>query len=263
VHTLSGSYWNLGAAEETVFWDWSGYVGRVEWYQPDCPEYGEPGEWEDEDLYVYNPIPLADAGEDYADAGWRETPIGSCGLTMDASGTLNRGFVVHGKPGKPADGSMSVVFISPTEMVVQIRDDARVLGKKSWLTGDHLEVWVGEDSDGSGQCLPDVNPPSQWAIGLSSGSVFPAFGDPPKEALTVERHEAGSHVVRLKVTFGDKPDLVTVVFSDSDDGKKQERLLATSRLHHGETYTLGKVFAIPPDRAVCKIVDGRLDFVDP
>lgn len=266
VHTLSGSYWNLGAAEETVTWDWNEHTGRVEWYQPDCPELGEPGEWEDEDLYVYHPIPLVDSNPEYAAAGWKETQLGSCSLRVDGTGARDHGFIVHGKTSKPADGSMSVLFVSGTEMIVQVTDDARVLGKKSWLHGDHLEVWVGQDVDGTGQCLPDVNPPVQWGIGLSSGSVFPAFGDPPEQALSVERVEAtgpDGDLVRLKITFDTKPDLVTVVFSDSDSGKKPERLLATSRLGHGETMTLGRVFAIPAEKAVCNVLDGKLDFVDP
>ena len=48
---------------------------------------------------------------------------------------------------------------------------------------------------------------------------------------------------------------LTVVYSDSDDGTRQKRLIATSNLEFGRTWTIGSVSPIGPRRAAC-VVDG-------
>ncbi len=258
--TRSGSYWGLGASEETHTWDWRTRQGLVEWYQPECPELGEPGEWEDDELFAYQPIPLVEVDQAYAASGWKDASIGSCGLHLDATDAFMSGFLVHGKPSVLADGSMIVLFVSETTLIVEVRDDSRVLGKKGWVQGDHVQIWTADDPAGSGKCLPEAEPPVQWGVGLSSGSVFPAFGKPPKDALAVERVEAADGAVRLKITFDERPERITVVFSDSDDGASKERLIATSDLEQGQSMTLGKASTLPPGKGLCAVIDGRLDF---
>jgi hypothetical protein len=260
VSTRSGSFWGPGASEETRTWDWRTRQGLVEWYQPECPDLGEPGEWEDDDLLSYQPIPLVEVDPSYAASGWKDAAIGSCGLHVDATGASMSGFIVQGKPSVYADGSMSVLFVSENTLIVEVRDDGLVLGKKGWKQGDHVQIWAGDDPDGDGKCIPETEPPVQWGVGLSSGAVFPAFGKPPKNALAVERVEAADGAVRLKITFDKRPDRITVVFSDSDDGISKERHIATSDLEKGETMTLGKVATLPPGQGICSVVDGRLDF---
>jgi hypothetical protein len=65
----------------------------------------------------------------------------------------------------------------------------------------------------------------------------------------------------MKITFVDEPELITVAFSDSDDGKAVERLVATSALEPGSAATLGRVFSVSSLVASCREVDGRLDLV--
>ncbi len=258
--TRSSSFWVFGASEETHTWDWRTRQGLVEWYQPECPELGEPGEWEDDDLFAYQPIPLVQVDPSYVDSGWKDTAIGTCGLHVDATDASMSGFLVTGKPSVHADGSMSALFVSETVLVVEVRDDSRVLGKKGWQQGDHLQIWVGADPAGTGKCIPETEPPVMWGVGLSSGSVFPASGKPPKSALAVERVEAADGAVRLEITFDTRPGRITVAFSDSDDGTKRERLIATSDLESDQSMTLGKVTTLPPGQGTCAVVDGKLDF---
>jgi hypothetical protein len=261
VSTRSGSFWGPGASEETRTWDWRTRQGLVEWYQPVCPDLGEPGEWEDDDLLAYQPIPLVEVDPAYAASGWKDAAIGSCGLHVDATDASMSGFIVQGKPSVHADGSMSVLFVSQTTLLVEVRDDSLVLGKKGWMQGDHVQIWVGDDPDGDGKCIPGTDPPVQWAVGLSSGSVFPGQGKPPKSALAVERVEAADGAVRLRITFDTRPDLVTVLLSDSDDGIARERHIATSDLDKARAMSLGRVVPLPPGLGTCAVVDGKLDFV--
>jgi hypothetical protein len=55
---------------------------------------------------------------------------------------------------------------------------------------------------------------------------------------------------------------VTLVYSDSDDGRRQERLIATSALEFGHAWTLGEAWAPPPNRVRCEAKDGVLQFQD-
>lgn len=261
--TSTGSYWVLGASEETHSWDWRTRQGLVKWYQPECPELGEPGESELSqipDLFAYQPIPLVTVDPSYALSGWKDTPIGSCGLHADATDDLMSGFLIHGAPSVPADGSMRALFVSETALIIQVEDDSLVQGKKDWIHGDHVQVWVGQDQLGNGKCIPVPGSPVQWGIDLSSGNVFPAFGEPSKNAIAVERVEDTDGTVRLKIVFVDKPGRITVVFSDSDDGESKERLIATSEIEHGNTWTLGKAAALPLGQNTCPVINGRLDF---
>jgi hypothetical protein len=68
----------------------------------------------------------------------------------------------------------------------------------------------------------------------------------------VARSERGA---RFRIVLPGNPTSLTVVYSDSDDGVRQKRLIATSNLVFGRTWTVGSVTAIARQRAVC-VVDG-------
>ena len=54
----------------------------------------------------------------------------------------------------------------------------------------------------------------------------------------------------------DKGDRITIVYSDSDDGRTQKLLIASSELRFGNPLTLGDTFTVGADTARC-IVKGR------
>ena len=64
---------------------------------------------------------------------------------------------------------------------------------------------------------------------------------------------------RLKITLPKGMAAITLVYSDSDDGKKQERLFATSMLVPGKVETLGALLEINPTIAVCRAEGGKLE----
>jgi hypothetical protein len=81
----------------------------------------------------------------------------------------------------------------------------------------------------------------------------------------VERAEAkdaqGQNVLRFKIELPRAYPSLTVVYSDTDDGQKQKRLIATSALKFGDALTLGATKIIPEDRGSCRIADGALEYV--
>ena len=108
------------------------------------------------------------------------------------------------------------------------------------------------------QYLGDPEPPDpnakalQWGIGLD-GQVHKAHGAPASNpTVRVTRTEHGA---RFRIVLPDEGKGLTVVFSDSDDGARQKRLIATSQLEFGRTWTIGSVTPIGAGRATC-VVDG-------
>src|SRR4029079_18878154 len=95
------------------------------------------------------------------------------------------------------------------------------------------------------QANPDANP-LQWAVALD-GRVVRARGTPaadPTARVTVTPGGA-----RFRVVLPDKGASLTVVYSDSDDGIHQKRLIATSLLRYGKAWTIGGVQAVSPRQA--------------
>jgi hypothetical protein len=158
---------------------------------------------------------------------------------------------------------MRAVFTGDNVLVVEIGDDSWVTGSNSWVDDDHLEIWLGEAFEEYGDCIADLPSPVQYGIGLD-GTLYPGFGDPQGgiTAQTVETDVDGRHVVRFKIVFSTPPARITLVYSDSEDGLSQERLLATSRLEYGELVTMGKLAGIPTSMASCEISGDSLEFVD-
>jgi len=75
---------------------------------------------------------------------------------------------------------------------------------------------------------------------------------------TAELEVKGSLVrVRLRLPEG-VWQAITVVYSDSDDGVKQERLLATSQFAFPQAATLGVLHPIDPKQATCVVENGAL-----
>jgi hypothetical protein len=258
----------IAAAAERGTFDWNEFRGRVYWYKPACPAAGgPPGDEEiadpekDPRAYVYDPIPVVAIPKSF---DFKTTPFGSCAPVID--GVDARGFVVHGPAGDAADASMRVVAAESEGSIVlyvEIKDDTIVGPTPKWLFDDHLELWLkDEDPDPSELCVPGAagggaGKLRQWAIRVADGAIFPGL-HAKSDPITVEREGT-----RFRITIASKSiEALTVVYSDSDDGKTQERLIATSKLKFGVAPTLGRLLPIAHKEAVCEVIARKLDRKD-
>lgn len=268
------TWWSRAAkvaiAERGAF-DFLSFRGRARWYRPDCPASGAlpplptadeleiVDRADDPRAYVYDPLPVVDLPDAFRSGGWRDTPLGSCAPVLD--GAAERGFLLAGLADEK-DGSVRVIAAKTkdsksTELYVQVADD-------TLTAADRVDLWVQEDDpDPSEACIPTVagagaGALTTWSVRLDDGKVD-THGSSP--APLVER-VAAANVVRLRVVFT-MPSLqaITVAFSDSDDGKTEERKVATSRLKAGRAATLGRLYDVAPKEAVCTTKDGALDRV--
>ena len=257
----TGGWWTLGLANhEQASWNWKSFSGRVSWSSPRCRADGTaPSDAKDGgSTYEYAYIPeVGNLPPTFRKGGWKKTSLGSCSLNVD---TAHR-FVVHGKRGDAKDASMRVVAASPTEYYVEIRDDHRVVDAEKWIWQDHLEVWTGPRLDYMSHCIAshdDADRLSQWGI-LLDGTVKTGYGQHTASAKA-EVYRAKGVGIRMKITLSKPPRAVTFVYSDSDDGKSQERLVATSDLKYGHAATLGRLKPIDAHRGSCRVTKGRLDW---
>jgi hypothetical protein len=184
--------------------------------------------------------------------GWRTISPGGCSVLID--GRAN-GFVIHGNRGKATDTSLRVVLSREDVLFVEVRDDRWVDAASTWIKEDHVEVWLGEGSvSGYGQhCGGQGAGARQWGIRVADGTVFPGVGS-PAGLSSVESTRTG-HVTRLKIPLSVERSAglgrLTVVYSDSDDGKRQKRLISTSQLEPGRGETLGELWEVDPGQATC------------
>jgi hypothetical protein len=155
---------------------------------------------------------------------------------------------------------MWVVMSSGGVLLVEVTDDRLVPAAKSWVKADHLELWRVSDKTGSGrgsgcfQANPDVKA-LQWGVGLD-GRVYRAHGAPAFDpSVRVTRTESGA---RFRIVLPADGGGLTVVYSDSDDGARQKRLIATSNLRFGRPWTIGGVTPIGPSQATCVVTGGAL-----
>ena len=267
VETSTRSWWGIGVDEGIVEWSWRDFTG---WQSrsiafcrtgpgPDAGlpdeardaatgERGEPVAASDEVI-----IPMITLPPAFVKGGWATTALGACAALVDGKG---RGFTIHGPArGDSADSDMRVVMSSDGVLFVEVTDDRLVPSAKSWVKADHLELWirVGATVHGSDCFQPDPDVKAmQWGIGLG-GEVYKGHGAPAAHpTVRVARSEGGA---RFRIVLPGNPTGLTVVYSDSDDGTRQKRLIATSNLTFGRPWTIGSVTAIGRQRARC-VADG-------
>jgi len=284
------SWWSgstVAAVAERGAFDWLAFRGRARWYRPACPSGGGPPPVIDDDemtivdkpedprAYVYDPLPVVELPAAFRGGDWKTTALGTCAPLLDGVG--ERGFVVFGPPGDGSDASLRVIAArtkdpkSTVELYVEVADDTPVGPSPKWLFDDHLEIWLkDEDPDPSELCLPGAagggaGALRQWAIRLADGKTFPGMhAASSPDPFTIARSEGksvdGRTVVRLKIGIAVTAlEAITVVYSDGDDGKTQERLIATSRLKLGKAPTLGRLWPIESNEAICSVENGALD----
>lgn len=220
-------YFDLVDVEEDI--DWTVPSRRVSGRFQPCVADGE--ETEPLDTVALS-VPKVPASPD-----WPRQGLG-CAARVDSADAT--GLVVWGGPGEAGDASLAAALTPEGELRVEVTDDRIVAKAKKWLNADHLEVWVAPSASWyEPECLPPL-PARQWAV-LLDGTVIPAEGSPPASDLSASVAVDGG-TARFTLRFREAPERLTVVWSDSDDGKRQERLIATSAVKHGVGWTLSETW---------------------
>jgi hypothetical protein len=273
------TFWTLDqeGTSRSADWNHDTFEGYAVWPVPDCdgrrkqkeaarPEGGGGDENPASRSVQSVIIPRLPLPAPFVQDGWRTIALGNCGALVDGDA---HGFAVYGGKGSAADASVRAVVSQEGVLFVEIADDRWTSGGKSWVQEDHLELWMAQPGVSAGDCdAPAGSDPSrQWGIRIADGRVFPAFGAPaPLGGVEVVR---SGRVARARIPIGDwvkgddADNALTVVYSDSDDGLHQKRLIATSKVERGQAGTLGSVRAVDPAHATCVIKGKALQIVRP
>jgi len=194
----------------------------------------------------------------FCDGGWKTTSLGECSTQLDATG--DAGFVIHGEKSTASDTTMKVVA-SGKAIYVEVMDDQLVASASgNWIHGDHLELWVSPEGPPTMQvdCL-DLKAKVkswQWGIDALTGTIHEAHGKPAVKLMAEYVPIEGG--VRFKITLPADANAVTVIYSDSDDGKTQERLVATSDFKFAKVPSMGTLVDIDPSRLECTVAGAHL-----
>ena len=273
------SFWTLDeeATSKSASWNHDTFEGSESWSVPDCVERRKQKEaaardaaagagTEHDSSKTYNAVvvPRVDLPPAFVNDGWRSIALGNCGAFVDGE---EHGFAIYGGKGRAADASLRAVISKDDFLFVEITDDRWTTGGKTWVKEDHIELWLAPPGivafdpncdEPSGPEPPDSS--RQWGIRISDAQVFPGFGSPaPLTGVEVVRN---GHTARARIPVADwlkghgEDASLTVVYSDSDDGLRQKRLIATSQIERGHAISLGHIRSVEPDIATC-VVSGK------
>lgn len=260
-------YWTVGPNTRAETWDWTHLAGHVRWEAPRCEDE------ERVDAFAYDWIPQISVPEAFRKDGWKTTSLGACAVKVDSRAHSKEvpggGFVIHGTAANTEGAHFLALMASPAELYFEVYDPAWVLGGDAWLKDDHLEIWTGDAMGYMDHCL-DSRAPKQWGVSLHDGQVYSAKGSPDPRGLTVERvpvyrggdEDGPIEAIRLKIRFAAAPAALTLVYSDSFEGTRQDRLIATSDLKFGDGATLGQVKVVPAESGRCVVREEALVFED-
>lgn len=234
-------------------WSWDTFSGERSRAISLCTDEGTPDLREEAEPKTIKQVlvPKLALPAAFTSGGWKETSLGACAAKAP--------YFTYGGKGSDDDATLKVVAVSDRELFLEITDDVFTTNEKKWIAGDHLELWLSEESrniteDCAGRRGPEA---VQWAIDVPSGAVRSGQGNRIGRP-TAELEVKGSLVrVRLRLPEG-VWQAITVVYSDSDDGVKQERLLATSQFAFPQAATLGVLHPIDPKQATCVVENGAL-----
>ena len=233
--SFDGSF-ALGPNRQEGGWSFDRFAGATAWYSPPCDRAGDRPLEVEEALQVefsYSAIPAVAMDAAFV-AGWKQTGLGACALTL----------------GTDTDARVRVVAAGATALYVEIEDD-------QVTRGDRLELWLADEAASyMDHCLADEPAGLRaWEIDVRDGRVVAGHGRPAVAGLTVERGEG----LRLRLAPREGFAAVSVVYVDRDDGEAQARRLATSALVPGRRETLGRLETIDAAAASCAVVAGRLE----
>lgn len=235
-------------------WNWESFAGSGAHHNMTCTPDGAPLET---DFQIGDCSEVSDAGSyvlvpKLAAFPEGEFALGSCSALIDSAGI--NGYVVHGSAGDASDASMRVVQAGDGSFVIEVTDDHFVDAASSWVKADHLQFWMS--GGGSGVCGNLDPPPLQFAI-LRDGSILQANGaSVPLPEVTATNRDG---IWQVRLTLSGPPGYFTFVYSDSDDAKSQERLIATSTFRYGKAETMGDAYYVDAAGGACEIRDGRLE----
>ena len=252
-------YWSVSTNNFSTTWDWVRFAGSGSFYAPACNDKGEmPDDPAQGKPYASIFIPRLGLPDGYRTGGFRDTALGACAAEID--GTGQHGYVTFGSTADHAAAWVRAVLSDHDELFVEVHDAHPSGASGRWVADDHLEIWTATVSGGfDNQCIPTKEPPpKQWGIRLADGKVFAGYGSPKPAELTVERAAKDDGLVRFRIGLPHEYQGITVAYSDGD-GRKQQRLFATSIARKGVPETVGAAFDIKADQAVCEVKDGRLE----
>src|SRR5260370_29845855 len=261
----------FGCGYERRDWKWSSFSGSTHWAREAGSGPGSPREKVriETDMfgthrcrsYAYDVIPDVPLDESFLTDSWKSTALGACALDVD--GSESHGFLTYGIHPSREDASFRVV-LSGRHLFIEVSDDVFTGASAAWVNDDHIEVWVGTESDSWFPPLDteleheDQLRPLQWGIRLADAQVVPGAGK-PTFMLDAQRIVVDAHTVRLRIDLPEEFKTITVAYSDSDDGQRQKSLIATSRLVFDVGSSLGRARRIEPARAACAEIRGRLE----
>jgi hypothetical protein len=140
---------------------------------------------------------------------------------------------------------------------VEIEDDAFVdKGAKR----DELELWLTPKLPGySSHCIEPQSGLRGAAFPLADGPARKLGGATSTPAVERLPSLDGGRTRRFAITLPAGEEGLTVVYRDTDDGKKHHASIATSDFDAKDPATLGRLFPVAPERARCVVVNGSLE----
>lgn len=240
--TTSRGWFSGGRQEELITESFLDLRGETIWYADHCdwmpnPRSPEPAppksQW-----YAYSHIPQPILPKQFLSDRWDQVALGDCALSVDSKGVS--GHIVHGKPGRVDDAWFRVVAESDREIAVEFGDDVWTLNADEERNADHFEIWTGQRSAYDSTCNSPEPPLRQWFVSIADGSIHQTYG-PKGQAPMVRVLSADTTRRRLRLVFAKRPESFTLIYSDSDDGEGQKRLIGTSRLRFAKVRTLGQI----------------------
>ncbi len=244
-----GGYWAVSTNSSSTEWSWTERRGKTDWLAPRCTAREA-----DPEAFRYALVPaFADVPALAGDAWKSVSSLEGCATSIDGE---HAGEMLAGAP-SPASAQLALV-VAGGALFVEISDDKLVLGGS---LRDELEIWHRKEpaADWSNQCLEAPVPASGTAIQLGDLSTR-LLGDKTGRLLDVERAPARAGApMRLRVALPLETAAVTVVYRDTDDGKRHARTLSSSALDAKNAATLGALHRIAPERASCEVGASRLE----
>ena len=239
----TAGFWAMGENEEAQSWSWRTFAGLTVAVAPKCdPKSGAPLSDTTERAFV--PVPAVAIDPTFV-AEWQNIALGDCAAH---AGIDERGFVLAGSAARD-DAEIAVVTMGD-RVYIEVADD--VFTRK-----DTLEVWVTtQDTSYMSPCFGSGPAP----VGASS-SVMAQSGAgarPGAAKLQVMRLTSDRRRLRTVWALPAVNARFTVVYRDSDDDKRFERVIATSDFDPKDPSTVGGTRSIPNDRFACEVEGGVL-----
>lgn len=234
-------YWSVSTNTSHGQWSWTERKGEATWEAPRC----DPGQADPPPVgFSFDLMPSFDSVPALAGEAWKSvSSIEGCATTLESDAS--------------AESAKLVLLAADDQLFVEIRDDKLITDGN---LRDELEVWhrLTASGDWSQHCLEAPAPASGTAIRMGDLSTR-LLGSKTGKPLVVERAPgSGSAPLRLRVSLPAKTAAVTVVYRDTDDGKRRSLVVSSSTFDAKDDATLGSFQPVTADRASCELVGDSL-----